>query len=709
MPFRLAISATFTAEPVEPVLAFWGRQLASPFEVRFAPYNQIVQTLMDPSGEFVSNLHGANIVLMRLEDLAQFDRWDSGALSRIESNLDDLIGAIRDTPQRTSVPLMVVLCPPSPGFLADPERARFAHAAAMRAEAMLDGTPGVFYVSHGDIGRLYPVAEPFNREGERLGRIPYTDLYFCALGTALVRMTHGFLLPPFKVIALDCDNTLWRGICGEDGPQGIVVDPPRRKLQEFMADQRESGMLLVMASKNNEQDVIEAFSQNPGMPLQLRHFLSWRLNWDSKSASLSSLANQLSFGLDSFIFVDDNPKECAEVEDSVPEVLALVLPADEALIPHFLEHVWVFDHVLITEEDRNRNAYYAQAQEFGREVKQASSLEHFLETLDLRVRLEPVSSDRLARVAQLTQRTNQFNFAGVRRTEAEIRALLAEKRLECLTVDVSDRFGDYGLTGVIFFRVIAGALDIDTMLLSCRILGRGVEHQVMAHLGEVALRRGLDTVIAPFVPTSKNEPARKFLQEIGASLEEITGSGLRYRLPAAQLRSLRWRPSMQEATTPPAGPAAKPASIRRRPDYARIANTLSTSAQILEAVRRESHSAEPSLDTGMADTEARLAAIWRELLRRPAVAAGDNFFDLGGHSLLVVLMIVRVREAFGVELPIEDVYSAGLTLGELARKIDAYQLGGPAEYEALLREIEGMSDDEVKRLLAEEDPGVSRP
>lgn len=709
MPFRLAISATFTAEPIEPVLAFWGRQLASPFEVRFAPYHQIVQTLMDASGEFASNLHGANIVLLRLEDLAQFDRWDSDALSRIESNLDDLIDAIRDTPQRTSVPLMVVLCPPSPSFLADPDRARFAHEAAMRAEAMLDETPGILYVSHEDIERLYPVAEPFNRDGDRLGRIPYTDLYFCALGTALVRVTHGFLLPPFKVIALDCDNTLWRGICGEDGPQGIVVDPPRRKLQEFMADQRESGMLLVMASKNNEQDVIDTFSQNPEMPLQLRHFLAWRLNWESKGANLSALANELSVGVDSLIFVDDNPKECAEVEDSMPEVLALALPADETQIPQFLEHVWAFDHVLVTEEDRNRNAYYSQAQEFGREVKKASSLQHFLETLDLRLRFEPISPDRLARIAQLTQRTNQFNFTNVRRNGAEIRALLAEKRLECLTVDVSDRFGDYGLTGVILFRSTPDAIDIDTLLLSCRILGRGVEHQLMAHLGEEALRRGLRTVIASFTPTNKNEPARRFLREIGASVEEMTDSGLRYQLPAEELRNLRWRPSTQEATPHPARPAARAASVRKRPDYALIATTLSTPAQILEAVRRESRPAESSIDSGMTETEARLAAIWRDLLRRPGVASSDNFFDLGGHSLLVVLMIVRVRETFGVELPIEDVYTAGLTLGELARKIEAYQLGDPTEYEALLREIEGMSDDEVKRLLAEEDPGVSLP
>lgn len=695
MQFRFAISATFTAEPIEPVLNFWGRELQTPFEIRFAPYNQIAQTLTDPASEFALNQQGVNILLVRLEDLAQFEAPGAVTLARMESNLDEVIRLVREALPRMSVPLIFALCPSSEA------RGQFAHEMALRIETMLEGTPGILYLSHEEIQQLYPVAEPSSEEGERLGRIPYTELYFCALGTALVRLMHGLFSPPFKVIALDCDNTLWKGICGEDGPRGVTLDPARRTLQEFMKEQHDSGMLLGMASKNNAADVLETFATHPEMPLQLHHFVAWRLNWDAKSSNLSALSGELSLSLDSFILVDDNPKECAEVEESIPEVLALALPAETSEIPHFLDHVWAFDHVLVTEEDRNRSAHYKTAHEFGRELKQASNLENFVNALDLRVHIQPCSPAQLGRVAQLTQRTNQFNFTTIRRTEAEIGALLAEGRLECLTMDVSDRFGDYGLTGVALFRAAEDTLTIDTLLLSCRVLGRGVEHLLMAHLAREAHLRGLETVIATFKPSAKNEPARRFLHEIGAGSEQRTESGFSYRLPAAELSDLHWKPSMDVGSVNTGVPHPV---AHKRPDYARIARELSTPIQILEAVRGS-----PARQQGDDNTESRLAQIWSELLHKSDISSADNFFDLGGHSLLAVLLIVRVRETFGVELGIDDVYAVNLTLGELANKIDREQLGDRAAYEVLYNEIEAMSDDEVKQLLEAEDPGMTLP
>jgi FkbH-like protein len=695
MQFRLAISATFTAEPIEPVLNFWASQLQTPFEIRFAPYNQIAQTLIDPASEFAANPHGVNVLLLRLEDLAQFDAADAITLARMESNLNEVLRLVRESLPRMSVPLIFALCPSSE------TRRQFAHEMSLRIEAMLEGPPGILYLSHEEIQQLYPVANPTSAEAERLGHIPYTELYFCALGTALVRLTHGLFSPPFKVIALDCDNTLWKGICGEDGPTGVAIDPPHRALQEFMREQHDAGMLLAMASKNNEADVLETFAKHPEMPLQPHHFVGWRLNWDAKSANLSALASELSLGLDSFILVDDNLKECAEVAESIPEALALPLPEEPGGIPHFLNQTWAFDHVLVTEEDRNRSAHYKTALEFGRELKQASNLETFVNTLELSVQLQPCTAGQLDRVAQLTQRTNQFNFTTIRRTAAEISSLQADGSLECLTVNVSDRFGDYGLTGVVLFREAQDALVIDTLLLSCRVLGRGVEHRVMAYLSGEALRRGLKRVVATLTTTAKNEPARRFLKEIGAHFEERAATGLSYRIPAPELRDLRWKPSPERGTVKA---RTQRQATHKRPDYVRIARELSTPVHILEAMRlfAARHPEDES-------TEARLAQSWSELLHKSDISGADNFFDLGGHSLLAVLLIVRVRETFGVELAIDDVYSVNLTLGELASKIERARMGGHSTYDDLYKEIEALSDEEVKQLLAAEDPGVSLP
>ena len=685
-PFRVAVSATFTADPILPILSFWGRELNRPIDPWMAPYNQPIQTLLDPGGEFAANSHGVNVLLVRLEDLGE-----TAEVARIAENAHHLLDAVRESSSKCCVPLIFVLCPPSEDFVADPARAAVAASMRRAIHASMEDVPGVQFMDHEQIRKLYPVERWDNPEGEKLGRIPYSESYFCALGTAVVRLAHALFMRPYKVIALDCDNTLWQGICGEDGPDGIVLDPPRRALHEFLLEQRESGMLLCMSSKNNEQDVLDTFAQNPDMPLQLRHFTAWRLNWEAKADNLVELAQDLSLGLDSFIFIDDNPKECAEVEDSIPEVLSLALPADIERTRHFMEHVWAFDRPVVTEEDRNRNAYYAQSEQFGRAVRKAADIEQFMAALQLSVRIQRLQPDQLGRVAQLTQRTNQFNLTTVRRTEAEIRALLDSGQWQCFTAEVSDRFGDYGLVGVMIVGAQDARLAVDTFLLSCRALGRGVEHRMLTYLGELAAKRGLAHVNLELRTTPKNLPARQFVESLG-------GPG---DLAVEAARTVRWKP---------AAPVNKPRSVRfpsTRPatkvDYARIAHTLSTPEQILAAVRG---GRAPVATPGMTETESKLAEIWADLLNVNSVSVTDNFFDLGGHSLLAVLLVVRVKEAFGIELPIDDVYSAGVTLAGLAAKIETYQLGGvnPDEYAALLAEIESLSEEEVRALLAQEDP-----
>jgi FkbH-like protein len=643
--------------------------------VVFAPYNQLLQTLLDPGSEFARNTHGINIMLARLEDF--------GNLGRVESNLIHLVQELRRAGPQLQVPLLFCLCPSGPEF---PGSEDFATKLRNRISAELDEVTGVHSLDYCDVERMYPVAAVHNPEGERLGRIPYTDLYYCALGTTLVRHTHALMHPPFKVIALDCDYTLWRGICGEDGPDGVELDPPRRVLHECMLEQREAGMLLTMASKNNESDVRETFAAHPEMPLQLRHFAAWRLNWDPKSENLTQLADELGLGLDSFIFIDDNPKECAELQQAIPEVLTITLPENIEETPQFLRHIWAFDHPVVTEEDRKRNVYYQQQQEFGAEVKKASSLEEFMAALELHVTITPLSSDKLPRVAQLTQRTNQFNLTTIRRTQQEIQSLI-DAGYECFTVDVADRFGDYGLVGVLLVKPESDALEVDTFLLSCRALGRGVEHRMLAFLGQNAASRGLHQVTLRYSPTAKNLPAKQFLDSVG---------GL--RLAAAEAAEVKWKPSIAPAMSRSPKPLTK---TPRKADYGEIARSLSSAESILHHMRATRISKPVA---GMTELETKLAGIWSELLERDSIGPADNFFDIGGHSLLAVLLLLRIRETFDVELSIDDVYSGTLTLADLAARVESAQLGAidPAEYAALLEEIENMSDEQARELLARE-------
>jgi FkbH-like protein len=661
----IAISATFTAEAIQPGLAFWAGELGLDYEIRFAGYNQLFQELLDPAGLFARNRGGINVALVRFED------WREAG---IESEARRLVDAIRSE-AAFAAPLIVVLCPP------------VDEAAQRIVLEGVAGLPAVNVVTPGDIDSLYPVAEKYDPHADELGRLPYTPEYFVALATAVARRIHALTAPPFKVVALDCDDTLWAGICGEDGPEGVQLDPPRRALQEFRAARRAEGMLLAICSKNNEEDVIETFRAHPEMPLGFDDFAARRINWDRKDANLAALAAELELGLDSFVLIDDNPKECNEAQAGAPEALALPLPADPEAIPEFLRHVWAFDRARVTGEDRQRAELYRQRAERHRAEQSAGNLEEFLASLELEIRIEPMRPEQVARVAQLTQRTNQMNVTLARRTEAEVQALDAET----LTVEVKDRFGSYGLTGVAIFRCGAGALTVDTFLLSCRVLGRGVEHRMIARLGEIALERGLGRVEIPFTAGPRNRPAALFLESIGA------GNGLAAEAAAAvrySVRSAPVAPAVEIAT----------ASTPRRANYLKIATGLRTPAAILERIRAVTRKpARAAADPPRTPLERELAELWAGLLNAPAVGVHDNFFDLGGHSLLAVQLLSRVRQIYGVDLSLEVVYTGEFTVAELAKAVELKEIEqSGADYKDLLQELEGLSDEEARALLAEE-------
>jgi FkbH-like protein len=696
--FRIAIAATFTAEPLRRTISFWSGRLGMPFETVFAPYNQVLQTLLGADREFATNPHGANVVLVRLEDLVQFDAADPEYSPRLRQNVEQLATALRVP--HFHVPTVLVVCPPSVGFAADPRRLELATGLTGLLQQELSGVPSVHMLDIDTIDTWYPVDAQHDAEGDRLGKIPYTESYYCAIGTAIVRFVHALTRAPFKLIALDCDNTLWEGICGEDGPENVNLDPARRTLHEFMLGQREKGMLLALNSKNNESDVEETFRLHPEFPLQLEHFVARRLNWESKAENLLSISRQLSLGVDSFLFIDDSPKECAELAGALPEVVTLPLPLHLDSTAHFLQHVWAFDHPVVTAEDLRRSERYRQVAEYQDHVQRAGSLESFLSSLDLQVRIRPMEAVQVARVAQLTQRTNQFNLTTVRRNEGQIAAL---ENADIYVAEVSDRFGDYGLTGVAIAQRQDSDYILDTFLLSCRVLGRGVEHRFIAELAQRAASAGCDWLVLRYRETEKNRPARLFVESVNSAQRTAMDGGFDLRLPVAQARGLEWKPSTGDGTSSKKSQGVPKTATSRGLDYAAIANDLATVPQIL-ATMRSSGSIAGSQSASMTSVERELALIWSELLDKPSVLRTDNFFDLGGHSLLAVLLLLRIRETFGIELSIDDVYSGTLTLADLAAHIEAAQLGDidPEEYAALLAEIESMSDEEARMFLSRE-------
>ncbi len=663
----IVVAATFTAEPIEPSLRFWMAELGSPGGVEFAQYNQVFQALLDPAG-LVSRQNFSNAVLIRFEDWIEQEKtglkpedWHA----RIEPLVDELIQATRAVPR--SAPTFFVVCPASEIVLATPGTDSVLRKLTDRLVSGLKSIAGVYAFGPTDVTTLYPVADYYDAGADAVGKIPYTAKFFAALGTFFARTSVAVRRTPFKVIVLDCDNTLWSGVCGEGGVAAVKIGPGFRAMQQFMVEQAARGKILCLCSKNVEADVWDVFANHPEMLLKREHVIAHRVNWSPKGENLRALAGELNVGLDSFIFLDDNPVECAEVRSSCPEVLTLQAPTRDVDWPGFLNHVWAFDQLTVTEQDRQRSASYLQNARREEVRKDSAGLGDFLSKLQLEVTIGTPTPAQMPRVAQLTERTNQFNFSTVRRSEAEIVALLGAGTHRCHVVEVKDRFGDYGLVGIVITRTQADAAVIDTMLLSCRVLGRGVEHRMLASVGAYAKSAGLGAVDIPFVQSKKNQPALDFLNAVAGDYRTETSDGFQYQIPAEIAATIE----AKVATPPPPDEGVAAASASPRSEsantkagiYQHIASALNNVDAILAAVEAQplvenSNQTKTGFVAPRNDRERKLAAIWQSVLKLPQVGIHDDYFAIGGTSLLAVRLVLEIEKQFGRQIPIATLLKA---------------------------------------------------
>jgi FkbH-like protein len=342
-----------------------------------------------------------------------------------------------------------------------------------------------------------------------------------------------------KVLAVDLDNTLWGGVIGEDGINGIQLGAEYpgavyQAVQRALLDLTRRGILLAICSKNNPEDAKQALEKHPGMLLRAEHFSATRISWNDKAQGLREIAAELNVGIDSVAFLDDNPVEREQIRASLPEVIVIELPKDAFNYAAAIRDHPAFQRVALSSEDLQRTQAYTEQRERAKAEQSFQSKEDFFRFLEQEACIEPVSSQTLARVAQLTQKTNQFNVTTRRYGEAEIAALAGQPNAQVLSIRVRDRFGDHGLVGVAITRDDGDSCDIDTFLLSCRVIGRSVESALLAHLAESAKSRGRTRLTGWFLPTKKNAPAKDFYSQHGFALAKNNGTGSLWTFDLAQ-------------------------------------------------------------------------------------------------------------------------------------------------------------------------------
>ncbi len=345
-----------------------------------------------------------------------------------------------------------------------------------------------------------------------------------------------------KVLALDCDNTLWGGILGEDGTDGVRMTDATldgrafREVQFLLKDLKNRGVILTLCTKNNPHDIQEVLDGHPAMVLRDADFAAKAVNWNDKASNLRALAQDLNLGLDSFVFLDDSPFELGLIAKELPQVLCVAVPSSPSAYPPLVRRLArEFFLLASSAEDARKTEMYRE--ESGRKsaAQQHTSVEDYLASLELVIKVDWNGRVAVARAAQLSQKTNQFNLTTRRYTDADVKRMIEDPAWSVATLSVVDRYGDYGVTGLLIMRNDAAAeANIDTFLLSCRVLGRNVERALFDYLVRRLSGIGIKSLNGEYLRTPKNDQVAKFFESLGFRIVNDSGAAKSYHLDLAQ-------------------------------------------------------------------------------------------------------------------------------------------------------------------------------
>lgn len=661
--YTVNVTGSFTIDPILDGLNFWFNKIGIHPSVRIAGFNQIFRQLLDPTADFNSEDNQINIIIVRLEDLDT----ESGTGQNRFSEFRECV--IQNLSEFRSNKLIIVFALTSDVISGREELLTKYRTFEQEINLLSDLYANLSVIKSENFYSRYNISDYYEPLGEKIGNIPFKDNFFAAASSLIARKLNPFKKSPIKAIAVDCDNTLWQGVVGELGPEHIQIGSQERELQEYLISLNKSGLLICLCSRNNERDVWEVFEKNPHMLLKREHISFAQINWEHKSENLRKLSEEINIGLDSFLFLDDNPLECSEMKANAPSVLTLRKNNHLNSIG-YLQNCWALDRDKITEEDTKRSGLYKLEAERLQIKNKMKSFAEYIKELDIRIEILPATEAEVSRISQLTFRTNQFNFSSIRRDEDEIISLLDDSSYSLYSVRLIDKIGDYGIVGCLIIRRIPDRICIDTFLLSCRALGKGVEYKMISFLGKYAADEHLEDLEICFTETEKNAVAMKFLQEITTEQNDSF-----YYMKADAASALTFNPYSVN----------RKENIRTGKDIRGIVNNnifqrnsfyeeVSESLFELESITRAIYSSDFSENfpvhqiTG-SDLEISVARIWRDVLKVPRIEIDDNFFDIGGKSILIPKILIRLENELSVKTDIVDIFQ-NPTIRTLSRFIE---------------------------------------
>nr|WP_167349801.1 HAD-IIIC family phosphatase [Kitasatospora purpeofusca] len=523
---QVAVAATFALGNLPAMLGVAledGAAEGGPLAVAEAPYHQVLASLHDPGSVLAEPATVAGLVLLRPGDLVRFAPGDEQLLDQLAEEYPAALAALAE---RTRKPLVVAFLPErSPD-----ERLR---GWERRVAERLADRPGVAVLDSDLWLEDFPPDEVFDDHTDQLAHLPFQEEFQAVVALQLADLVGTVRRRAPKVIVVDGDETLWSGIAGEAGPENVDLTGARELLARRLLQWRSAGVLLALVS-NNDEATVHAVLDRPDSLLRREHFAAISAAWEPKWTRIARIAEELRLGLDSFLFLDDNPVEIAGVRAQLPEVLCLTCPP-AAELDGFVHRLWPMTPIAATAEDAARAAFYQQEQ-VRDEARAQLGFAEFLENLKLELDIVPVSAESAERTVQLSRRTNQFNLRPQPLDAAGLDRLRQDGG-EVWTATARDRFGEYGQIGVLAVRPDGDALELVAWMMSCRVLGRGVEDRLLQWLADRAEALGLDAVRLVADHTPRNIPARRLVSRLGGG--EVEAPRLETVVALNQLRAFR--------------------------------------------------------------------------------------------------------------------------------------------------------------------------
>ncbi len=552
-PLKTFVVRSVTVEPILPFLTVESVLAGYVLDIELGGYGAYMDEMLTPQSSLDRSQAELVLVVLDLEEVSGRlpDLCASGLGTEVEAEIAESIARVgqmlRSYRDRNTGRLLVQGCVvPEHTSLGPVGDGNLKHGLVNAVKelnrqmlAMCTAVSDCMFFDVDEIAARYGRANWRDRRLFLASRLPISAAAFETYARGLVRSMSVLFRVPRKVLCTDLDNTLWGGVLGEEGVHGIVTGSAfpgncYLEYQRYLKQLAARGILLALVSKNNEADVEEAFQlRGADLAVKLDTFVAKKIGWSDKCDVLRGLAKDLSLGLDSFVFVDDNPTECEAIRQYLPEVAVVQAPIDKPweLVP-MLADKWFFDSAAITEDDVNRSRDYGAQLQRDTLRDATTSRDEFLQSLGIICTFVSALDAPLARSIQLLAKTNQFNLTTRRHSATEVERFATVAGGQAVAVRVRDRFGDAGVVGLALVSQRGDQFLIDSLLLSCRVIGRGIETALLSAVARRAALMGGKWLIGEYIESRKNAPCADFYPQHGfVKVEELGGDGsIFYRL-----------------------------------------------------------------------------------------------------------------------------------------------------------------------------------